>query len=184
MLNNVPARVRQASRLVVLRHPNSMPCVIFRKEVLREDDPPDEAGDGPTLGGMGVLDNVDEDNFEWVKVGAGMVLFTATDNDAYADENAGGNWVDRNDAVAQEPTAAALIEFTEDADGKGYGPLDTVPEAQRKDVIYALPGAGLHMPYEVIQVQGTIMVPPYTRKYTLSARDELSWLGVSVTPVP
>ena len=178
MLNTVPSRINQASRLVVLRHPNSMDCVMFRKVLLRKDDPDTYEGGEPTLGGMGVLDSTDEDDFDWDHIGTGRILFTG--------QYEPGAVVDRDGALAQQPSAVALVEFTEMTTADGEVPVtpaldpSLVPELHRHDVIYALIGQDVHLTYEVVSIEGTLHVPPYTRRYVLNARDELSYQNVTV----
>lgn len=167
MLNRVPQKVREASRLVVLRHPNSMPCAIFRKRLNRVDDPAGTEGGEPTLGGMGVLDSVDEADYDWDYIGDGHILFGGVAEPA--------GQTDRDDALVQQPIASALIE---PSDETLVANPAFIPD--KHDVIYALPGEGVHLPFEIVDVEGTVHVPPYTRRYALNARDELAYLGADV----
>lgn len=186
MLTAVPNKINEAVRLVTLRHPNSMPCIVFRKNTLRVDAPPGSMGGHPTLGGMGVLTSEDEDNYEWTLLGSGKILFTGGFG--------GTTVVDRNDAVKIQNTATATIELFDVPAEPGLGVIDghTVPRqvcnkhdvvyafpglvVERTDVVYVIPAAEANLPYEVVSVESALNVPPYTRTYQLNARDDLDYL--------
>ncbi len=135
-----------------------MPCALFRKKGDRADPPPD---------GTVNLDTSQEERDEWDKVGLGMVLFTGS--------LWSGSLPDRDDSSDIHADAAALIELTSDANGNDFPLADAIPQAQRNDVIYALPGDGLYLPFEIVDVSSAVMIPAHTRTYLLCARDELGW---------
>ena len=54
MLTNVPSAVNRMARNVVINHPNTWECQVFRKRVTRTDGAP--VGGLPTMGGLGVLE--------------------------------------------------------------------------------------------------------------------------------
>lgn len=191
MLTAVPTRISEASRIVVLKHPNSIPCVVFRKSTLRVDSPVGSMGGAPTLGGLGVLTSEEEENIEWSLLGYGMILFTGGFG--------GASMVDRNDALNIQNSAQALIELLDQPPGLGNidgSPIRHVANKQdvvyafpqlvteRTDVVYVIPANEVNLPFEVVDVVGSVNVPPYTRSYLLNARDDLDYLQQEVDIFP
>lgn len=168
MLNRVPQAVSYSSRQVVLRHPNSMPCTVWRKELNRtETDPdtglPSEAAGMATLGGMGVMRSEDESEFEYVELGAGRMLFVGQYQPA--------DMVERDNGVLPADLQEALVECSADPGAPGFYEVDS------GDVVFMDVGMGNVMPYEVVTVTGNIHIPPYTRKFVMNPRDDLAFLA-------
>ena len=67
MLTNVPSAVNRMARNVVINHPNTWECQVFRKRVTRTDGAP--VGGLPTMGGLGVLDSEDEESIDYDHLG-------------------------------------------------------------------------------------------------------------------
>lgn len=167
MLNTVPAAVSAAARQVVLRHPNSMPCSVWRKVVTRvEADPetgdPSEMGGSPTLGGMGVLRSEDEAEFNYVERGPGHCLFCGVHQPSDMNE--------RDDAVLQAAMQEAQVESTAGPGQDGHFIADS------GDLVIITPGLGTALAYEVASVLSTVNIPPYVRKLVLNPRDDLHHL--------
>lgn len=167
MLPNVPRQINTAARAVTLRHPQSIPCVVFRKAVARTDDPPGQLGSLPTLGGIGVLSSEDESTFDWDALGEGKILFTGT--------FPGSSQAERADGLVPVPEVEALVEAVAAIDSPAY----FVP--RRNDVIYVLIGQDVHLPYEITAIEGNVNIAPYTRRFVLQARDDLAFLADTVT---
>jgi len=168
MLNQVPQAVSYSSRQVVLRHPNSMPCTVWRKEVLRtEVDPgtglPSEMGGSPTLGGMGVLRSEDETDFEYQELGAARMLFVGQFQPA--------DMIERDNGLVPAELQEALVECEAEPGVSGFFEVDS------GDVVFMDVGMGNVLPYEVVTVSGNIHIPPYTRKFVLNPRDDLAFLA-------
>lgn len=164
MLSRVPASVNFSVRQVVLRHPNSMPCSVWRKEVKRvELDPgtglPATMGGSPTLGGMGVLRSEDEAEFEYRELGPARMLFVGIVQPS--------DMVERDDAVLQQNLQEAQVVSVAGADMPEYFEADT------GDLVLQDMGLGVVLAYEVSGITGNIAIPPYTRKLVLSPRDDL-----------
>ena len=158
MLNSVPAAVTRASRIVTLRHPNSMDCSIWRKKLLRVEAPGDELGGIPNIGGIGVLDGEDEADYEYEPVGDGRILFSGIWNG-----EGGSNWNDADTGlIAPTVPVMAMIEFVAETD-------DYV---QKPDRITVEPGGGIIINYEVLGEAGDINIPPYTRRYIIAQRSD------------
>lgn len=164
MLKNIPASVNFSTRQVVLRHPNSMECTVWRKEVKRvELDPatglPSTMGGSPTLGGMGVLRSEDEAEYTYRELGAARMLFAGAfqPNDL----------VERDDAMLQQNLQEAQLASVADASKPEHFEADT------GDLILLDMGLGVVLAYEVATITGNIAIPPYTRKLMLNPRDDL-----------
>ena len=164
MLNNVAESVSFSTRQVVLRHPNSMPCTVWRKTLTRtETDPitgaPTTMGGSPTLGGMGVLVAEDEAEFTYVELGTGRMMFSGPYQPS--------DMVERDDALLQAPMQEALVEATANPGTDGY----FLPE--KYDLVIVEPGLGTALAYSVENIIGSLAIPPYTRKLVLNPRDDL-----------
>lgn len=164
MLNNIPASVNFSVRQVVLRHPNSMDCSVWRKHVKRvENDPvtglPSSMGGSATLGGMGVLRSEDEADYDYLELGPARTLFSGPfqPNDL----------VERDDAVLQQNLQEAQVASLADSSKPEYFEADT------GDLIMLDMGLGVVLAYEVATITGNIAIPPYTRKLVLNPRDDL-----------
>jgi len=70
---------------------------------------------------------------------------------------------DRKDA----PEAVAMAEALIEPETEGlFEPRDS-------DLIMAMPGGGVVIPYEVTRVVNTVNIPPYVPKYQLSAQGDM-----------
>lgn len=154
MLNNVPLAVRRAARAVTLNHPNRMSCTVYRKVVTRTA--PDSLGGLPTLGGLGVLDDEDEADFDYQPLGdAQLVIVGVYQGGSRSDDN---TLLDNPNTSQQE----ALIEpVTENAFS-----------LKKHDLVCVVIGEAV-LPYEITDITGTVNIPPFTQKYVLQLRDEL-----------
>lgn len=159
MLNRVPETVARNARKVTLRHPNSIDCVVWRKSVTRTDT--GTVGGLPTLGGLTVLDSEDESQYEYTELGEAKMLFGQYDPSL---NNTLNNDTTLN--YAPMPITNVQIECVLDAGDPDY----FTPE--RHDLVVSMPGAGIVIPFEIEDVQGSIAIPPYTRRYTIAARSD------------
>ncbi len=159
MLHSVPTQINKAARSVTLRHPNGIPCHAFRQRLLRQAD--GSMGGMPTLGGLGVLDSSDEPDVEWELLGDAKLLIV---------ENfQASTVVDRGDALDNaEPQILALIEATIPVEDHAHF------TAKTKDVLYMLLHADVKIAYEVVAIDGSINIAPYSRRYILQKRDDLT----------
>ena len=167
MLTAVPTTIASATRQVVLRHPNSQDCTVWRKQVKRvEADPetgdPSVMGGSPTLGGMGVLRSEDEDEFEYIELGAGKCLPCGVFQPNDLNE--------RDDAPLQQPMQEAQVESLAEVGQPGHFIADTT------DLVLVTPGLGVVLAYEVASLGTGSNIPPYTRKLVLNPRDDLHHL--------
>jgi len=72
MSHPIPAAMNAALRNVLLHHPHAFNCEIYRKIILRSSD--ENVAGLPTLGGLGVLDSMDEEDFDYLFIGMGLAL--------------------------------------------------------------------------------------------------------------
>jgi len=161
MLINVPNAVNRMARNVVINHPNTFNCQVFRKTVTRQGG---EIVDGnPTLGGLAVLDTMDEEQIEYAFVGNGYAL--------PADMFAAAAMVDRRDAnIGADDQFRYLIE------PEGQSGSDEWFELRTHDVIYLLLAATPNPPrlaFEIMGTETTSNIPPYTTRYICNRRDDL-----------
>jgi hypothetical protein len=153
-------------RTVVLRHPNSVEVTAFRKEVQRVDAAtPGVMGGLPTLGGMGVLDSEDEDDYDYAELGDGKLLPC----EAFQPSN----MVDRNDGIdaAEGVLLYCMIEPAALPNSCDYFELKT------HDLVFLIVWEGVYAGYEVVGRETNINIPPFTRRYMLQKRDDLKFLG-------
>ena len=122
MLTSVPIEINRAARQITLYHPNAVDCTVMRKQVTRvSPDEPEMIGGMPTLGGMGVLDQEDETEWELVEVGEARLVMTG--------QYQGGdnNWQD-NDIGTNYPVqpVEALVECIAEPDNAGLHMLPSL----------------------------------------------------------
>ncbi len=157
MINSISSAIKTAARAVTLRHPNSMICSLWRKTILRTSST--EMGGLPTLGGMGVLSNEDELEFEYQKIGEGKLLpLTRFEGAQGLDDGSG--------VVTDTPVMEAQIAM-----------LDLLLQVQKGDLIAAQLGAGVVVAFEVLGSTASISLPPAPLRYLLAPRDELHSLA-------
>lgn len=169
MLNNVPTAIQAASRQVVLRHPNSFECYVWRKQVTRvENNPvtgiPSASAGMPTLGGMGVMRSEDEADYDYVELGEGKCMFCGVyqPNDE----------VERGNALLQATMQEAQVVSLVGVGEVGHFIPDT------GDVVMLTPGMGVVLVFDVATITGLAHIPPYIQKLVLNPRDDLH----SLTP--
>lgn len=162
MLTKVPQAVTFSARRVVMRHPNSMDCYVWRMRVLRKelkpDGSPSEMGGAPTLGGMGVLKSEDEADFDYVLMGEAKLLFAGIQQPASINDR--GN---ATEATLHEAQIACLA----DPGSAEYF------EPDNQDLIALDLGFGVILAFTVEDITGNVLIPPYVRKYMLQPRDDL-----------
>ena len=158
MINAVPIAITKAARQMTLRHPNSLDASIYRKVFNRTNATGETLGGAPTLGGLGVLLPEDEDDYTYVELGDAKVLLVSKFE---------GNidMSDRNDSVVpNEEMYEALIED-----------LPNSPFHFKKyDLVATEPGGGVVIAYEIMAIPTTINNYPFTTKYVIAPRDDLT----------
>ena len=160
MLNNIPVQINKAARQVVLKHPNSMPCTVFRRVLLRAGTQPHiSMGGVPTMGGVGVMSSEDEEDFEYQVLGDAMWL--------YADPAQPSSVVDIGDSQEATAQQRGLVESLVAPGMAGY----FVPE--RRDLIYLEPGVpGVAIAVEVVDIESRVNIFPHTKVFVCNVRDD------------
>ncbi|WP_428383744.1 hypothetical protein [Nevskia ramosa] len=165
MLNRVAVSVNFSVRQVVLRHPNSIDCAVYRKQVIRTeqiDGQDSEFAGSPTLGGAGVLNSEDEAEFDYIERGDARMRMIGTYEPS--DIN------DRGDAELQATQGEAQIVSLAAPEEDGF----FIPE--KNDIVIAFLGAGIAVAYEVVQPIGSISIQPYPVRFLLNPRDDLNYI--------
>lgn len=165
MLTNVPDGINRMTRNVIINHPNTFNCQVFRKIVTRTA--PDAIAGAPTMGGLGVLDLMDEESFEYAFLGNGFSM--------PAEGFAPAPMVNRGDAnIGSGDEFRFLIEPEEPS-----GHADWF-DVRRQDVMYLLLGVGPEAPrlaFEIVGTETTSNIPPFTTRYIANLRDDLHILA-------
>lgn len=166
MLTSIPTAVNSAARRVTLRHPNAMPCTVWRKQVTRATMPggaaPTMMGGLPTLGGMGVLSSSDEDRIEYIELGPASMLSLG--------QYQPNDMVDRDNGIVAELGIEARVEPIAEPGQPGHFVVD------KDDLLAVTPGLGVVLAYEVVNVLTQANIPPYVRKLGVMPRDDLHHL--------
>lgn len=164
MLTNIPQAVNRMARNVVRSHPNTYNCQVFRKSVTREAGQGEEmVGSLPTLGGLGVLDSADEEQFEYAFLGNGYAL--------PADGFAPSPMVNHGDATLSPGAEYRFLIEPEESSGH-----PDWFDVRSHDVVYLLLGSGpdaARLAFEVIGIEAVSNIPPYSTRYITNRRDDL-----------
>lgn len=160
MLTNVPTAVNRMSRNVVVNHPNSVNCQVFRKTVTRTG--PVVSG-APTLGGLGVISSEDEEQFDYAWVGNGFAL--------QAEAFQASAMMDRGDANNNFGNEFKFLIEPEEPTGM---PGNFTP--QKYDVMYLLLGIEPGSPkiaFEIVGIEAVLNIPPFCTRFIANRRDDL-----------
>jgi hypothetical protein len=156
--------ITRNARMMCLNADGSQQCVIVKKHLLRKDDVPDSTMGGiPTMGGMGVLSKLDEDDYEWELKGDGMCLFTGqvqpdslSNNGAYM--------------LPSAEITALVVSLKEPEEGGFF--------IEKGDVLFLHVAGEVTVAMEVISPQSPHAIAPYSVQFTLSPRDDLDFVKI------
>ncbi len=158
MLNNVPGAVNRMTRNIVINHPNTWECQVFRKTVNRGGE--SMSGGLPTLGGIGVMAADDEEDVSFELVGIGYALqaemFSASSMMDRQDANNGFAGEFRFLIEPEEPTGM-LGDFT----------------IKKRDVFYLVISDDVKLAFEIVDVETVINIPPFAMRYVANRRGDL-----------
>ncbi|MCP5245682.1 MAG: hypothetical protein H6937_06965 [Burkholderiales bacterium] len=160
MLNNVPSGINRMRRNVVINHPNTWECQVFKKIVNRSGEP--VVGGLPTLGGMMVLSSEDEEDVDWEHVGNGYALQAETFSPA--------SMMDRQDANIGATEVRYLIEPESPEGMEGHFFIS------KHFVIYLVISDDVRVAYEVVDIETVMDVSPYATRYVMNRRADLDLL--------
>lgn len=147
MLNTVPDATNKMARAVIMNHPNAYNCEIYRKIIDRVNP--------ETMGGLGVLGNDDEEDVSFEFVGIGYALQAETFQQSAM--------MDRQDANNSYANEIRFLIAPEDADF----------EIVKHDVLYLLFGENVKLAWEIVTVETTVNIAPYTKRYVCNKRNDL-----------
>lgn len=153
MLNMVPETINRMARTVVINHPNTFNCICVRQRVTRTAA--SSVGGLPTLGGLGVISSDDEEQITWDLLGNGYAM--------KAEPFQASMMMDRQDA-----NNGALDEFKFLIEPESPGAF----APKKKDVFYLIIGT-VRLAYEIVGVETTSDIPPYTQRYICNRRDDM-----------
>jgi len=154
MLTNVPSAINQLARNVVLNHPNSYLGELYRQVVNRISDT--TAGGAPTKGGMMVLSSDDESDLSWTLMGNIYVL--------ELDQFEPAMMMDRQDA-----NNGSIDEFRFLIEAETLAEF----EINKRDVIYTNKNGLIKLAFQVVDIETTSNIPPYTQRYVCNRRNDL-----------
>jgi len=156
-----------ALRNVLLHHPHTFHCEIYRKIILRESE--EMVAGLPTLGGLGVLDSMDEEDFDYIFVGMGFALPIS----GFAPVSL----VQNDDAALEaENKVCFVIEPETEPDQPDYFSI------KRHDVMYLRLNNDLNPPklaWEIVSRQSLGNMSGFTRRFICARRDHLHLPGMS-----
>jgi len=161
MISNIPLKISAAAKAVTRRHPMSMDCVVYRKVFTRVAPDGSTLGGAATLGGLGVLTPEDEPEYTYQKVGTGRILITSKFE---------GNIESTDRLDSYVPEVAMQESQIEPDEDSNFHP-------KKYDLVGAMPGGGVLIGFEIVSVPTTVAIYPYTQKYIIAPRDELSNVG-------
>ncbi len=168
-IERIPKAVTSAVRRVVLRHPRSIACEVWRRRVKRPQRDVtgvDEmlVGGLPTLGGMGVLSAEDEEDIEYLPLGPARLLF--------CDDAPGGMALnDRGTAVTPVESLDAQVEAVADPGEPSHYTVGL------HDLVLLMPGLGVVIAYTVEAIPTPTTISPHVRRLTLHQRDDLTHIA-------
>ena len=146
--------INKAARGIVINHRHTKNCIVVRKKVNRNPANPS------IIDGVVNLSSEDEENIEWELLGNGYML--------PADLFSASKMMDNQDAnnnIAQDELRF-LIEPEVDQGQVGWF------SPQKYDVCFQIVG-NVRLAFEVVAVETTSNVPPYTQRYVCNRRDDM-----------
>lgn len=158
MLNNVPNSVNRMTRNIVINHPNTWECQVYRKAVDRSNEP--VAMGMPTLGGLGVMSADDEEDISWDYIGSGYAL--------QAESFMPSPMMDRQDAnngINNE--FRFLIEPEQPTGMPGNFTI------RKRDVVFIVISDDVRLAFEIVDIETVMNISPYATRYVANRRDNL-----------
>lgn len=166
MLNKVPTGMNALTRNVVINHPNTFYIELYKKKILRKDanEVPGEVAGDPTWGGMGQLDDADEEDYEYEYAGDGYAL--------PAEGFSPAPMVDHNDANIGpvDEFRFVIVPKVATYGEEGYFDVST------HDIVMIPIGSGdewARLAFEVVGRETINNIPPFSVRYVCNRRDDL-----------
>lgn len=168
MLTNVSEGMQGMALQVVRNHPNSWDVQVLRKVVTRTEET-GAMGGAPNMGGIGVLDSQDENDYTYEFLSYAHAL--------KGEQFQPGNMTDRLDMpIGGMEEFTYMLAPSKEADGtiKALG-------FKTKDLVLFVLGIGADAPraaYEVASVDATCELPPHLPRYVLNRRADMDLSGI------
>lgn len=165
MIERIPTAVSLALRRVVLRHPRSLDCQVWRRVVTRPTAGVTGVmeqimGGLPTLGGMGMLSAEEETSIEYQPLGPARLLFCDTAPPM-------STLTDRGNSTVAAEVVDAQVEPLADPGADGHF------TPTKGDLVLVLPGLGAVVAFTVEAIPTPTVISPMVRRLTLNRRDDL-----------
>ena len=158
MLTNVPSGVNRMARNIVINHPNSFECQMYRKSVDRDNE--SEAMGMPTIGGLGVISAEDEEDISYDHLGSGYALQAEPFSPSSMFERQ-----DANNGFSNE--LRFLIEPEQPTGVEG----NFTP--RKGDVMYIVISEDVRLAYEVVDIETVMNIAPFAMRYVVNRRGDL-----------
>ncbi len=166
-MNRIVETINAMNRRVTLKRSPSFGAQLFRKRILRTA--PTSVGGIPTLGGLTVLDSVDEENITFDYLGNARVV--------RVNEFAPSMLNDRMDTHNSGGTGNELRFIIEPETANGA----TGFEPKNHDVMFLwiLADGSVRVAYEIVGVESVNNLPPFSVRYLCNRRADLD-IGLTI----
>lgn len=162
MLTNVPTGINRMARNIVINHPNSFECQMYRKSVDRANE--SVVSGMPTIGGLGVISAEDEENISYDLLGNGYALQAEPFSPSSIMERQ-----DANNGFANE--FRFLIEPEQPTGAVGSFMI------KKGDVMLIVISDDVRLAYEVVDTETVMNISPFAMRYVTNRRGDLDLPG-------
>jgi len=158
MLTNVPNAINRMTRNIVMHHPNTWECQVFRKAVDRVGE--STSGGLPTLGGLGVMNADDEEDVTFSHIGNGYAL--------PVDQFSPSSMMDMRDA---NNGFANEFRFLIEPEAATSMPGNFI--TKKRDILYLVISEDVRLAYEIVDIETVNNIPPFSMRYVTNRRGDL-----------
>lgn len=162
MLTNVTTAINRMTRNIVINHPNTWECQLYRKSVDRTNE---SAVMGmPTIGGLGVMSSEDEENISYDFLGSGYAL--------QAEQFSPSPMMERQDANSGASNEFRFLIEPEHPTG-----MPGNFAARKGDVMFIVISEEVRLAYEIVDLETVMNISPFAMRYIANRRDDLDLPG-------
>ena len=158
MLTNVPKAINRMARNIVINHPNSFECQLYRKSVNRTNE--STVSGMPTIGGLGVISAEDEEDISYDFLGSGYALQAEPFSPSTMMERQ-----DSNNGFANEFRFLIEPEQPTGADGSFM--------IKKGDVMLIVISDDVRLAYEIVEPETVMNISPFAMRYVTNRRGDL-----------
>lgn len=165
--SQVPIAVYKSTYQRLLTAPNVFEVDVYRKDAIRSE--PQQENDLPVVGGMGQLSIDDEDDYDFLPIGNGLLQFVGQ----YQEQpvSSSGESLAGNEQIPQ--LAVILSEIPVGMAGHF--------EVERNDFIVLKYGVDNVIPFTVSDVLSPIGITGFNRRYVIQRADDLDYVNSILT---